>query len=77
VLGLLLQQILHAVIEIGYIFLLGRDYLKWSVGLSWETLMFIHHLFGLTLLTLGAWWGFSRGNYWWGQIYEKKMYDKE
>jgi len=71
-LGLLLQQIAHALIEMGYIALLLRDWSTWSFGLSYETLLLVHHVCSVLLLALGVWLGYKGGVHFWQKIYGQK-----
>ncbi len=71
-LGFLVQQLVHALIEIKYIWLLIRDYDTWGLGFSWDTWFLIHHSGAFILLVLGLGVGFWQGVYWWGVLYEGK-----
>lgn len=69
VFGVLIQLLLHAVIEITYIALLTRDFQKYSFGLSFEQLVIVHHIASVVLLIAGILFGFWQGRYWWKRIY--------
>lgn len=69
-LGLLLQFLVHAVIEIWYINLLLENFSKYGLGFSWDAWLAIHHLFSVTLVMAGATWGFYEGGLWWHRLYE-------
>jgi hypothetical protein len=71
-LGLLLQFLLHALIEIWYINLLLKDFPKYGLGLNWNQWLMIHHALSLILVAVGAVWGFYEGRFWWRHLYELK-----
>lgn len=73
-LGLLLSFIAHAIIEIFAIWLLGRDFTTFSLGLSWEQLLFIHLIFTIALSLLGLIFGIWLGFRWWQYIYVDRKY---
>ena len=73
VLGVLLQLLLHAAIEIWYIGLLLRDFSKYSLGLSWNQWFLIHHLGAVILFITVILFGFWQGKFWWRKIYERKV----
>lgn len=75
-LGILVQFILHGLIEFSYIKLLIYDYDKFGLGLSWDNWFLIHKIFSIALLVLGASLGFIQGKYWWRVIYIEKRYKK-
>ena len=68
-LGVLLQFILHAWVEVVYIRALISDFESYSAGLSWADWELIHHVVSAILLIGGAAFGFWQGKYWWQQIY--------
>lgn len=72
VLGILLQFVIHATIEIWYIGLLTRDFSKYSLGFSWSQWFIIHHVGAGILFLAGALFGFWQGKFWWRKIYEKE-----
>ncbi|OGZ17322.1 MAG: hypothetical protein A2Z78_00725 [Candidatus Nealsonbacteria bacterium RBG_13_36_15] len=71
-LGILVQFLLHAGIEIWYINLLLGDFGKYGLGLSWNQLYIIHHTDTVILLAAGILSGFLAGKFFWRKIYEKK-----
>jgi hypothetical protein len=71
-LGILLQFLIHAFLEIWYIDLLTFDFQKYSLGFSWSQWVFIHHIGSFILLLLGILFGFWQGRFWWNKIYVKK-----
>ena len=75
-LGILLQFLLHAIIEGAYIGLLTSDFAKYGLGLSWDDWYLIHFVFTIILFIGGVVLGFWQGKYWWKRIYEDKVYDK-
>lgn len=72
VLGVLLQFLLHAGIEIWYINLLLKDFPRYSLGLSWSDWYLIHHTATIILLIIGVLFGFWCGKFFWKKIYEGK-----
>ena len=72
VLGVLLSFVIHALVEQIYIALLLSDFTRWSLGLSWEALLLIHHVFSLLLLVGGCVGGYYLGVYWWNLVYIQK-----
>jgi len=75
-LGILLQFLVHAGIEIWYINLLLTDFQKYGFGLSWESWEMIHHGLLLVLLFCGGIFGFWQGKYWWKRIYVDRIFKK-
>jgi len=71
-LGILLQFLIHAGIEIWYINLLTGNFSRYNLGLSWPQWFIIHHIATVILFAAGALFGFWQGKYWWQRIYEKK-----
>jgi len=71
-LGILLQFLIHGLIEIWYIGLLTNNFTKYSFGFSWPQWLIIHHTATVILFIAGALFGFWQGKYWWRRIYEKK-----
>jgi hypothetical protein len=64
-LGIVLQFIIHALIEMGVIKLLTSDFEKYSLGLSWENWYLIHHIGTVILLVVGVLFGLWAGFYFW------------
>ena len=71
VLGILLQLLIHALLEQWYIGLLIGDFTKYSFGFSWAQWFLIHHVFTVILFIIGALFGLWQGKVWWKIIYEK------
>jgi len=72
-LGILLQFLLHAVVEIWYINLLSLNFSKYGFGLSWAQWFTIHSVLTIILLIAGGLFGFFAGKFAWKKIYEKKI----
>lgn len=72
-LGILLQFLIHGLIENWYIGLLISDFPKYGLGLSWEKWYIIHHIGSIILFAAGAFFGFSQGKFWWRKIYEEDI----
>lgn len=70
VLGILLQFIVHAAVEIWYIGLLVEDFSVYGLGLSWRAWFIVHHVGSLIFLAAGIFAGFRGGRYWWKKIYK-------
>jgi hypothetical protein len=64
-LGFLIQLMLHAAIEIPYLALYGRDPDRFSFGLSWQSLVSLHHLLATVLAIVGVLLGYRQGRKWW------------
>ena len=75
-LGILLQLVIHAVVEMWYINLLVSDFSKYGLGLSWGQWFTIHHIGTAILFIAGALLGFRQGKFWWRKIYEKRKFIK-
>jgi len=71
-LGILLQFLLHAWLEMWYIGLLTNNFDKYGLGLSWDFWFIIHYFFTIVLFMAGGIFGFWQGQFWWERIYEKK-----
>lgn len=72
-LGLLLQFVLHAVIETWYIGLLIADFPRYGFGLSWETWERIHHVLSGIFFVGGLLFGFFSGRFWWRKLYVENL----
>jgi hypothetical protein len=76
-LGILLQLLVHGVLERWYIGLLVSDFSKYGLGFSWGQWFIIHHIGTVILFIAGVLFGFWQGKFWWRRIYEKKENQKE
>jgi hypothetical protein len=72
--GLLLQFLLHALIEIPYLGLLSRNFEKYGFGLSWPQLLIIHAVLTIILIIVGALFGFFAGKFCWRKIYVEHVW---
>lgn len=70
-LGMLLQFLVHAGLEIWYIELLTKDFSTYSLGFSWPEWYLIHHVASVILLALGIGFGLWQGKLWWRKLYEE------
>jgi hypothetical protein len=70
VLGLLLSQLLHSLIEIGALSLILNNYDKYSQSPLWQNWSEIHDVFSLTMTIVGVTVGFLSGRYFWQKVYE-------
>lgn len=77
VLGVMVQFLVHSVIEILYINLLLNDFQKYGLGLSWNQWFTVHHIGTVVLLIIGILLGFWQGTYWWKVLYENKKIKTE
>lgn len=68
-LGVIVQFIIHTLIEIWYIDLLLSDFDRYGLGLSWSSWYLIHHILTALLFASGAGLGFWQGALWWKRIY--------
>ncbi|MFC1656626.1 hypothetical protein ACFL14_01505 [Patescibacteria group bacterium] len=66
--GFLIQLIVHAVVEISYIYLLNTDFETYSFGLTWKNWYTIHHLFTIIIVIMGLYIGYK-----YGKKYSKKI----
>jgi hypothetical protein len=69
-LGILLQFLIHALVETWYIKILVNDFPRYSLGLSWSHWFLIHHIATVVLFAAGALFGFWQGKFWWRRLYE-------
>ena len=74
VLGMLLQFLLHALVEVWYIRLLVRDFTAFGLGLSWNAWFIIHAALTILFLIGGASAGYCAGKKWWHIIYVEQRY---
>ncbi|MDP3778590.1 MAG: hypothetical protein Q8R30_00900 [bacterium] len=72
ILGILLQFLLHAGIEIWYVGLLLNDFATYGLGFTWEQWEMIHAVLAIIFLFGGALFGYLQGQYWWKRIYERR-----
>lgn len=75
-LGILLQFLVHAGVEVWYIGLLLKDFPKYGLGLSWDQWLWVHHIGSVLLFIAGAFFGYAQGKYWWRKIYEEHIIRK-
>ena len=68
-LGVLLTTIIHGIGEQAYIALLLADWDRYSFGLTFEQLMYVHHVLSFGLLLLGIVGGYFLGVRWWRIVY--------
>lgn len=69
VLGVLLQQLVHAGLEVVVIRLLVSDFERYGLGLSWEAWYVVHAVGSIVLLIGGIAFGWWQGLYWWPRMY--------
>lgn len=69
-LGIILQLLLHALVENLYIKLLTTNFSRYSLGLSWAQWFTIHYIGTIILFVIGALLGFWQGIFWWKKIYK-------
>lgn len=73
-LGVLLQFLVHAGIEIPVISLLLNDFETFGLGLTWDQWVMIHNVGTIVFFAAGALAGFFQGRYWWRVIYIEKRW---
>ena len=71
-LGILIQFLFHAALEIQVIKFFTEVIDPASVGLSWDMLFIIHHIGSIVFLIGGAYVGFREGEHWWCELYVKR-----
>lgn len=71
-LGLLLQFLVHAGIEMFYIGRLLSDFDTYGFGLSWETWELIHDATSYLLIAIGIWAGYQQAKKWYPRLYDKE-----
>lgn len=75
-LGVMLQAILHAVVEKMYIDLLIADFDAYSLGMSWTMWFMIHHALSTVLFASGIAFGYWQGKKWWRIMYVEKRWSR-
>ncbi len=70
-LGILLQFLIHGLVETWYLGFLINDFSRYSFGFSWSQWFLIHHIVTVILFIAGVLFGFWQGKFWWRKIYEK------
>lgn len=70
ILGIVVQQLIHTVVEIWYIGLLIGNFGRYGLGLSWNTWFLIHHVWTVLLLLGGIVSGYLLGKYFWPKLYD-------
>lgn len=73
VLGILVQFLIHSIVEIIYISLLVTKFEIFGLGLTFAAWFTIHNIFTVVLFVLGAGLGYRQGTYWWKRLYGKSM----
>lgn len=73
-LGILVQFLLHAFIEMWYIGLLVSDFAAFGFGLSWDAWFLIHAMLTIFFFIGGMAAGFFSGKKWWQIIYVEQKY---
>lgn len=74
-LGIILQFLVHSLIEIWYINLLLSDFSRYGLGLSWNNWYAIHYVLTIVLFILGFGLGLWQGRIWWKKIYNHEKSD--
>lgn len=68
-LGILVQFLVHAVVEIFYTNLLLTNYDVFGLGLPFSAWFTIHTIFSAILFIAGVAIGYWQGVYWWKRMY--------
>lgn len=74
ILGILVQFLLHAFVEVWYIGLLLKDFATFGFGLSWDTWFMIHAVATAGFFIGGTMLGFFVGKKWWQILYVEQRY---
>jgi hypothetical protein len=69
--GIVLQFLIHGIVERWYISLLVNDFQMYAMGLTWQQWFMVHHIGTGILIIAGFFFGLWQGKYWWKRIYEK------
>lgn len=69
ILGILVQSLVYAEIEIWYITLLINDFTGHSLSFILAEWLVTHSIVGIVLFIVGAICGYWQGRYWWKKIY--------
>ncbi len=72
--GVLLQFLAHALLEMGVISLLLRDFNRYGLGLTWAQWFAVHQTLSFAFLIVGIAYGYRAGLYWWNAIYVQKRF---
>lgn len=75
-LGVLLNFLIHAILELIIIKLLVIDFDKYGLGLTWQQWFTIHYNGTIILLIAGIFFGFWQGKMWWRILYVEKRFNK-
>jgi len=70
--GVLVQFLIHAGVEIGYIQLLISHYGIFGFGLPFDSWFIVHTVLSTVSLILGVVAGYYLGVFWWKRLYENK-----
>lgn len=76
ILGVLLQFLAHALLEMAVLSLLLDDFERYNLDLSWSQWYAVHRMLSLLLLMLGIIFGYRWGVFWWQVIYVEQRYKK-
>lgn len=74
ILGVLLQFVVHGVLETWYIGLLLANFRTYSLGMSWSAWVTIHNVLTVALFAAGVAFGFQQGRYWWRRVYIERKW---
>lgn len=70
--GILLQFLVHVLVERWYIIKLVKQFDTYSLGLTWDEWFLIHHVLAVILFVAGAAFGLWQGRYWWPKLYDER-----
>jgi hypothetical protein len=68
-LGIFLNFLIHAVLEMSMVHLLVINFDTYGLGLRWDHWFYIHHVGTIILFVTGIAFVFWQGRYWWGRVY--------
>lgn len=72
VVGILLQFLLHALVERWYVIKLVFQFDTYGFGLTWDEWFLVHHVTAVLLFIGGTALGFWQGRYWWPKLYDEQ-----
>ncbi len=74
-LGVLLQFLVHVLLELATISLLLRDFDRYGISLSWERWHAVRRVLSALFLIVGAVFGYRWGVFWWRVLYIEHRYE--
>ncbi|MBI3627717.1 MAG: hypothetical protein HY220_03185 [Candidatus Sungbacteria bacterium] len=76
-LGTLLVSMIFGLAEIWYSYFLTLDFVRYSLGFSWDAWILVGSYGFIGAVVIGAIFGFFEGKYWWQVLYvERRRFRK-